>query len=215
MNIVNRVGKYKQTNRSWYQRLVGGIKYITVHHTADTATGTNDEILQREANAHIANGWPGLSYHFFITKDGTVYQINNFTDVTWHDTVNWDSIGIALHGYFHPTANQNPTKEQLVSLRLLLNELCSAHPEFPADQHNVVGHRERSSTSCPGDNLIGYVQDYRNKLGSVDWGNVVIPPPVTLTKEQKYDKIIAQVESPAYSDTGFRNFARRVRDNQA
>jgi len=215
MKIINRIGKYKQSGREWYQRDTSAVEYITVHHTADQATGTNDEILQKEANAHIANGWPGLSYHFFITKDGTVYQINNFTDVTWHDAVNWDSIGICLQGYFHPTINEQPTENQLKSLRSLLDELCKNHPEFPANQSNVVGHKERSSTSCPGNNLIGLVQDYRNKLGNVTWGNVSVPTPIILTKEQKYDKIILQVESPAYSDTGFRNFARRVRDNQA
>jgi hypothetical protein len=211
MNIINRIGKYKQPGRSWYQRKVNTIKYITVHHSADQATGTNDQILQKEANAHIANGWPGLSYHFFITKDGQVYQINNFSDVTWHDTVNWDSIGVCLQGYFHQPVNENPTDPQLRSLRALLDELCKNHPEFPADQSNVLGHKERSATSCPGDNLIGLVQDYRNKLGNVSWGGAI----PLLTDAQKYQKIIAQVESPAYSDTGFRNLARRVRDNQA
>lgn len=213
MNIINRIGQYKQKNRSWYQRAVNTIKYITVHHTADQATGTNDQILQAEANSHIANGWPGLSYHFFITKDGTIYQINNFTDVTWHDTVNWDSIGVCLQGYFHPSVNEKPTDKQLTSLRYLLDVLCKNHPEFPAAQGNVLGHKERSATSCPGDHLIGYVQDYRNKLGNVDWGGVVAAP--VLTDAQKYQKIIAQVESPVYTDTGFRNYARRVRDNQA
>jgi len=212
MNIINRIGKYKQSSREWYQRAVNTIKYITVHHTGDRATGTNDQVLQKEANAHIANGWPGLAYHFFITKDGAVYQINNYTDVTWHDAVNWDSIGICLQGYFHPTINEKPTEAQLRSLRSLLDELCTKHPEFPADQKSVVGHKERSSTSCPGDYLIGYVQDYRNKVGNVTWGNYA---PIVLTDSQKYQKIIAQVESPAYSDTGFRNFSRRVRDNQA
>lgn len=177
MQIINRIHKYMAPGRSWYQRAVNGIRYITVHHTADTATGTNDQILQKEANQHInSNGWPGLSYHFFICKDGTIYQINNFSDVTWHDAVNWDSIGIALHGYFHPTVEEQPTSAQLKALRFLLDELCTKHPEFPADQSDVLGHRERSSTACPGNNLIGYVVDYRNNLGNVPWGDYSTPP---------------------------------------
>lgn len=195
MNIINAIGKYKQKNREWYQRAESGIQWIPVHHTADTFSGTDDQVLQKEANAHIANGWVGLSYHFFILKNGNIYQINKFTDVTWHDTVNWDSLGIALQGYFHTPSNEKPTDKQLQSLRWLLDQLCTQYPNFPAEQKNVLGHRERTATACPGDNLIGFVQDYRNKLGKVDWGIVpTTPPPTDYQKlynelKVKYDEL--------------------------
>lgn len=180
MNIINVIGKYKQANRAWYQRQLNTIKWFTVHHTASLATGTNEQILSSLMNGHVSQGWVGLAYHEVIMKDGTVYIINNFSDVTWHDSVNWDSYGIVLHGYFHPTQNQKPTTAQLVSLRSRLDALSTEHPEFPASQANVLGHRERASTACPGDALIGYVTDYRNKLGKVDWGKPeIVVPPVT------------------------------------
>lgn len=164
--------------RSWYQRATAGIKYITVHHTASQPGGTDDQIMRGEANAHIYNnGWPGLSYHFIILQSGNIYQLNNFTDVTYHDAVNWDSIGICLIGYFHPPVNDNPNTNQLKSLRYVLDQMSTQHPEFPAAEGNVMGHRERSSTACPGNNLIGSVVDYRNKLGKVTWGNYNEPPP--------------------------------------
>lgn len=47
----------------------------------------------------------------------------------------------------------------------------------------------------------------------VTW-NIAGSAPIVLTDAQKYQKIIAQVESSSYSDTGFRNYARKVRDNQ-
>lgn len=175
MNIINRVGWYKQPGRSWYQRNTNTIKVITVHHTGDVVTGTDDQVLQKEYTAHKANGWPGLSYHFFIPKSGKIYQINNFIDVTWHDAINWDSIGIALQGYFHTPQNQTPTEAQIKALRWLLDNLTSTHPEFPAGASNVFGHRERSSTACPGDKMIWYPQNYRNSNGDVAWGE----PPVT------------------------------------
>jgi hypothetical protein len=124
-------------------------------------------------NVHAGHGWPGLAYHFVIGKDGTVAQTNSFADITWHDAINNDSIGILLVGYFHSPKNEKPTKEQLKSLKELLDQLCTQHPEFPADHDDVVGHRERSSTACPGDNLIGYVKDYRHKKGVVKWGKAV------------------------------------------
>jgi len=196
MQIINRIGKYMRPGASWYQRAVGGIKWITIHHTADQITGTDDKVLQTEANFHINNnGWPGLAYTFFITKKGNIYQINNYSDVTWHDSVNWDSIGICLQGYFHPNPNENPTSEQFKALRWLLDQLCTQHPEFPAAQGNVLGHRERSSTACPGNNLIGYVVDYRNKLGKVSWGDYSPPPPV-LTDKQKLQRISDLIRGP-------------------
>lgn len=195
MNIENRIGKFMGAGRSWYQRSVGGIKWLTVHHTASQATGTDDQVMQNEANHHInGNGWAGLSYHFFISKSGKIYQINNLSDLTYHDAVNVDSIGIVLAGYFHSPVNEKPTDAQLKALRYLLDQLCTQHPEFPADQSNVVPHKMRSSTACCGDNAIGYPNDYRNTLGKVSWGNYGQPdvPPTTGYTQEQVNKLIAE-----------------------
>lgn len=170
MEIINKIGKYIQTGRSWYTRELKNITKITVHHTASTFSGTDDEILMHHYKGHVANDWPGLSYHFIILKNGNIYQINELNWVTWHDTQNWDSIGVCLDGYFHPSVNEKPTDAQLKSLKFLLDNLCTEHPEFPADYDDVVGHRERSATACPGDLLFPYVTEYRTKLGDVTWG---------------------------------------------
>lgn len=170
MEIINRIRKYLQTGRSWYTRETATIKKITVHHSASTFNGTDDEILMHHYKGHVANDWPGLSYHFVISPKGVIYQINELTSVTWHDTQNWDSIGICVDGYFHPTQNQKPNDAQLKALKSLLDDLCTNHPEFPADFDDVVGHRERSATACPGDLLFPYVTEYRTKLGKVSWG---------------------------------------------
>ena len=58
--------------------------------------------------------------------------------------------------------NQKPTREQLEALQQLLVNLCTKHPEFPADQNDVFGHREISSTACPGNELFPYVVQFRN-----------------------------------------------------
>ena len=170
-NIQNVVHKYLVEGRSWYQRKQSDIKKITVHHSAIPIDGrqTNDSVLQRIMNTHVGHGWPGLSYHFAIMPDGTIYQCNNFEDITWHDTINDDSIGVLVHGYFHPDVNDRPTSKQLLSLKELLDWLCTENPAFPADFDDVVGHRDRSATACPGDFLYAYVTEYREKLGQVDW----------------------------------------------
>jgi len=171
MTIQNKIGAYLQSGREWYNRDVSTIKVITVHHDAiphDSRSAT--QIMQQIFNSHTGQGWPGMAYHYFIHRDGTVYQVNKHEWVTWHDGVNWDAIGICVTGYFHPDYNNQPTKEQLQSLKALLDELCKNHPEFPASQGNVYGHRERNSTACPGNNLYPYVKEYRETNGNVSWG---------------------------------------------
>lgn len=177
MNIVNVIGKYRQSGRYWYQRKVSGIKVISVHHSATRNWGSNDQQLQELFNIHKANGWPGTSYHFVITRDGTVYQINNFSDVTWIDSINWDAVGVCLIGYNHAPYNEQPTPAQLQGLRELLDNLSTQHPEFPADQGDVYAHRERYATACNGDLGYPYVWDYRQKLGKVSWGGGVVVNP--------------------------------------
>lgn len=176
MIIQDRVGKYKQANRNWFTRAVSGIKVFSVHHDAIPHDNrTSDQLMQQIMNGHVAQGWVGMSYHYFIGRDGSVYNVNKHEWVTWIDGVNWDAIGIVLTGYFHPDVNNNPTSEQLKSLKELLDELATKHPEFPADQDDVYGHRERSSTSCPGDKLFPYVKEYREKKGQVSWGGATPP----------------------------------------
>jgi len=175
MNIINKIGQYRQAGRSWYQRQVNTISVITIHHTASRQVDDDATALNNVYRAHVNNGWPGFAYHFFIAKSGNIYQVNAFEDVSWHDTRNYDSIGVCLDGYFHPDINEKPTQEQLKSLKELLDWLCTENPQFPASHANVYGHRERSSTACPGNELFPYVTDYRNKLGNVTWGVVLDP----------------------------------------
>lgn len=171
MEIINKIGYYEQAGREWYNR-VDPITKITVHHTASRYTGSDDQILRSLMADHVKHDWVGLSYHYIILKNGNIYQINDLNKVTWHDTHNWDSIGVCLHGYFHPDINETPTNDQLRSLDWLLDHLCTEHPEFPADHDDVVGHRERSSTACPGNLFFPKVVEYRTNLGDVDWGSI-------------------------------------------
>lgn len=182
MNSINRIGKYLQPGRLWYKRSISGITKLVVHHSATYTQGkTNDQMLQELYNIHVANGWPGLSYHRVITPDGTIYIINNIDDLTWTDSHNDDAYATCLIGYFHPngsTPAMQPTQAQLRSLKICLDELSTEHPEFPADEDDVVGHKDRWATACPGDTLYPYVTEYRVKQGQVDWDGSN-PSPVT------------------------------------
>lgn len=177
MNIVDRIGKYIQPGRSWHTRNVSVIKVFSVHHDAIPQGKTADEVLQQIYNIHKAKGWPGISYHYYIHSDGTIYQLNKHEWVTWIDGVNWDAIGIVVNGYLHPNINNKPTNKELASTKWLLDKLSTQHPEFPADQNDTYGHRERAQTSCPGDHFFPYVKEYRLKSGDVNWGENPAPAP--------------------------------------
>lgn len=173
MNFIDIRGKWQNVNRSWFTRNTNTIDTITVHHSAsDNQRNITDEQYLREIyNAHYNQGWAGISYHLvYIPKSKNWYWINDFSKVTWHDAVNWDSIGVLVLGYYHPTINNQVTDDIKRDLKAMLDKLCTQHPEFPANQSNVVGHRERSATACPGNILSPYVIEYRNKRGNVNWG---------------------------------------------
>lgn len=187
MTINDRIGKYKLSTRNWYTRNVNTITKFSVHHDAIPHDGrTADQVMQQIMNGHTAQGWPGASYHYYIHKDGGVYQMNKHEWVTWIDGINWDALGIVLNGYFHPNYNNTPTPAQLRSLWELLEKLSTQHPEFPAGRKDTYAHRERAQTSCNGDLAYPYVKEYREKLGQVSWGTT---PPPPLTPQQKLDQI--------------------------
>lgn len=212
MKITNVVGKYR--TGSWYQRNTQAITTITVHHDAIPQDSRSaDQVMKSIQNIHQSKGWPGMSYHFYIHNDGSVYQVNDFSDITWHDSTNDDSIGVCVHGYFHTPHNEEPTEAQLASLKSLLDELSTQHPEFPAGQGDVYGHRERDQTACPGDNLFPYVKEYREKTGNVSWvvneaseiQKLEAKIAELRTQRELYRKEIAELESKLNDVTDDRN----------
>ena len=200
--MKNVVGKYR--TGSWYQREEKDIEKIVVHHSAWNIDRrlSHDTVLKTIQGWHQNKGWPGLSYHFAIMPDGTVYQCNDFSDITWHDTVNEDSVSVLVHGYFHPEVNDKPTTEQLKSLKDLLDWLCTENPQFPADHDDVIGHRYRYSTACPGDHLMPYVVEYRENKGSVSWIN------------EEQDEKIKELEEKLEKQTSLAKKYKKERDEK-
>lgn len=181
MNINNIVGQLPRNGTQDSAHSIGSITHIIVHHDAEWRPDAYDDLTRyrNQANYHISKGEDGLQYHYKISNMGDVYQCRNLTDTLWHCSnyaVNRASIAICLDGNMQ---EQLPTAQQLAALQALLDELCTQHPEFPADSNDVFGHQEVAlpgqGTACPGVNLIGYVRTYRNGGAIV---NVTPQPPV-------------------------------------
>jgi len=161
MKITNAIGKYLQTGRSWYNRDPATIKKITCHHDAIPHDGKSaHQIMELIKTIHSNNGWPGASYHYLIHRDGTVYQMNEHKWVTWHDGHNWDSIGIVLTGWFHAPHNNKPTPQQKESLFQLLDKLKT---DLRLTNADILGHRQRLASACPGDLAFPLLAEYKNR----------------------------------------------------
>ena len=74
----------------------GVTRRIILHHAA-AVTCSADQIHAW----HLANGWSGIGYHFFVRKDGTVYRGRPEDTVGAHaGGSNSDSIGVCFEGSF-------------------------------------------------------------------------------------------------------------------
>ena len=89
-----------------------------------------------------------IAYHYVIAGDGTWAATREESDIGYHASdyeVNKHSIGICLTGNFD---NQKPTKSQMDTLKMLVNDIKKRHYIT-----ELSGHRDYSSKSCPGKNL--------------------------------------------------------------
>ena len=140
-------------------------EFIIVHHTATSRDSTRFSTIK---NNHIGIGWGDIAYHHWIAgaMDGIGTHIigrpeNKIGAHADTEKMNYRSIGIAVCGNFHPTSgNEQPSSEQLATLQELLDKI---RKERGIPKCRVLGHREvPDATDCPGDNLMEYLNQYRD-----------------------------------------------------
>ena len=87
-----------ETEYQWAQTLAKRSKTegVVLHHAAAQKC-TAEDIHQW----HLANGWAGIGYHFFVRKDGSVYRGRPIDTVGAHTYgENNETIGICFEGNF-------------------------------------------------------------------------------------------------------------------
>ena len=131
--------------------------YIIIHHTAssrDKTTVSDVNVWHKVRNFTLSSLNFYVGYHYLILATGEVVQTRQDNEVGCHcvaQNMNFKSIGICLTGNFDI---EEPTKEQLNSLSDLVEKKLG---EFNISKDKVLGHREVSSTECPGDSLFKWV----------------------------------------------------------
>ncbi len=134
MNII-------KTNWNWAGGLSGRARtdYIALHHAA-AVTCTAAQVDQW----HKSNGWSGIGYHYFVRKDGSIYEGRPLNSMGAHVSgMNNCSIGICAEGnYDIETSMPDAQYDAILSLISYLHDI---YPDA-----KVVGHKDIGSSDCPG-----------------------------------------------------------------
>lgn len=125
------------------------IKYIVIHYSA-TPEG-------REHDVHDIRRWHvndrkflDVGYHYLIKLDGTIEEGRPLIHQGAHvKNYNRNSIGICYIGGLNEDNESSDTRtsEQKESLLILLKKLKKDYPNA-----QILGHKDLSSTLCPGFN---------------------------------------------------------------
>ncbi len=123
------------------------INLIVVHCSATRAT-QNFTVEALEA-CHKARGFRTIGYHYYITKDGTIYPCRPEEQIGAHAKhYNAHSIGICYEGGLDEKGNpaDTRTEAQKRSMIELLKSLATDYPEA-----EIIGHRDLPwvRKSCP------------------------------------------------------------------
>lgn len=135
-----------QFNTSKLQKLVPNkVLLVILHHRA----GNGD--IESIHSQHLRNGWAGIGYHFYIRKDGTVYEGRPIAYVGSHCKGNNScSIGVCLEGDFR---KEVPTIEQLKAVKEVYEMVRKTYRNI----YKMVNHRDLFKTSCPCVDLVKLV----------------------------------------------------------
>lgn len=113
---------------------------VVIHHRGGTGDAASIHAQ------HLANGWTGIGYHYYIRSDGQVFAGRPDDTVGAHAAGhNSDSIGVCFEGNFEITS---PTKAQIASGKALLSGIFSRYGVL-----SVKRHGDLCATACPGKHL--------------------------------------------------------------
>lgn len=124
------------------------VELIAIHHTAGSPDGSVSDL----ARIHLKqNQWNGIGYHFYITPDGTVYQLRPLDECVPHAYgCNGNSVAICLAGNFN---EYEPTDAQRTSALQLCRWLMKKYG-LTADKVKAHGeltnYSPHNATDCCG-----------------------------------------------------------------
>jgi hypothetical protein len=127
---------------SYPTRDLSEIVRFVIHHSA-----TKGGDPWAYAKHHVqTNGWPGIGYHFVIQKDGTIYQTQALTTISYGvANNNTGTVNICLTGDYEV---ETPPVAQITNLVYVLRHLASQLGPKP-----IYPHSHFTGTKCPGSKI--------------------------------------------------------------
>ena len=115
--------------------------HLILHHAA--AKSLTPEAIHAY---HLSKGWAGIAYHYYIRKDGTVYEGRPEKMCGGH-TTNWNhcAIGVCFEGNFQ---EEEMPEAQRKAGQALVADIVSRYPAIKIGRHSEFGQ-----TACPGINF--------------------------------------------------------------
>lgn len=114
------------------------IDMIVLHHAA-----AKNCTVYNIHQWHLANGWSGFGYHYFVRKDGRIFKGRPDDTIGSHAKgYNSTSLGLCFEGDFE---KEIPTQAQIDAGIELVEYLKKKY-----NIKKVKGHGQLMSTSCPG-----------------------------------------------------------------
>jgi len=133
-----------ETEYQWAQTLAkrSRTEGVVLHHAA--AKSCTAEDVHRW---HLANGWAGIGYHFFVRKDGSIYRGRPIDTVGAHTYgENSETVGICFEGNFE---EEEMPEKQVSSGIELVSWLLELYPQIT----KISKHMDHNATACPGKNF--------------------------------------------------------------
>ncbi len=155
-------------------------KFLLVHHTASTNSYRSARDVIRSTYAFqtsAAKGWPDVCYHFFIGRDGDVWEgrAGSIAGPVVADATGGNQGFAQLVCLLGDFTSQLPTAAALASLAKVLAWLSNRYgigiadgdtttfvsrgsqrwaPGATVTTPTIAAHRDMSFTACPGDTLV-------------------------------------------------------------
>lgn len=114
---------------------------MVLHHVGAGGSFTVEQIHAE----HLAKGWAGIAYHYYVRRDGTIYRGRPENVIGGHTLgYNSTSIGICAEGNFE---TETMPDVQKAALKALVADVLTRYPGL-----TIKRHCDLNATACPGKN---------------------------------------------------------------
>ncbi|MDE2834734.1 MAG: N-acetylmuramoyl-L-alanine amidase [Bacteroidota bacterium] len=160
-------------------------RFMTLHHTAGFGAVTLaqglDQVKRIQDFHQNGRGWSDIGYQFLMDQEGRLYQGRPFLNRSVPFSLgpplahgahvggaNTGNIGVSLMGCYHPPEGGNCRDAMTpAAIDSLLVTFAFLAERYGVSPQLMRGHRDFSSTACPGDNNYVQLPSFREQIAEL------------------------------------------------